>query len=334
MESHLALVFLLMVLLLAASAFFSGSETALMSVSRLRLRYLARNEPRRVARVEHLLQHPENLIGTILVGNNLVNVALSSVATVLAVAAWGETGIAYVTGLLTLTILVFAETTPKVYAKYFNEPVSLAIAPSMKFAMILLKPLVFIVSIASNGLLRIMGVNINRVGRQVLSEDEVKTCIQIGAEDGSITQEETGLLSRVFSLNDLTIGSIMVPLDKIAFVDDSATLAQLTATVARTGHSRFPVVRAGSRDIIGVIHAKDLLRYVSTPEKFGMKHVLQQAYFVAVDKKIDAQLRAFKARHLQMAIVLDAEGGVVGLVTLENVLEELVGSIQDEYDVE
>lgn len=334
MDSNLVLVFLLMGLLLTASAFFSGSETALMSVSRLRLRYLAHYKPRRVSRVEQLLQYPERLIGTILVGNNLVNVALSAVATALAVAAWGEAGIAYVTGLLTLTILVFAETTPKVYAKYFNERVALAIAPVMKITMTLLKPLVLVVSAVSNGLLRLLGVDVRQVGRQVLTEEEVKTCIQIGAEDGSITPEETGLLSRVFSLNDLNLGDVMVPLKKVTFVEDRATLPELTDTVARSGHSRFPVVRPGSKEVIGVIHAKDLLKYVGEPGSFRMKHVMRQPYFVAVDKKIDAQLQAFKARHLQMAIVLDSAGSVVGLVTLENVLEELVGSIQDEYDVE
>jgi putative hemolysin len=334
MGSHLVLVFLLMGLLLAASAFFSGAETALMSVSRLRLRYLAHYEPQRVSRVEHVLQYPERLIGTILVGNNLVNVALSAIATALAVAAWGEAGIAYVTAMLTITILVFAEISPKVYSKYFNERVSLAAAPAIKVTMTLLKPLVLVVSTASNGLLRMLGVDIRRVGRPVLSEEEVKACIQIGGEDGSITQEETGLLSRVFSLNDVPVSDVMVPREKITFVDERATLPELTDTVASSGHSRFPVVRTGSEEVIGVIHAKDLLKYVDESSKFRMKHILRQPYFVGEDKKIDAQLRAFKARRLQMAIVLDSAGSVVGLVTLENVLEELVGAIQDEYDVE
>jgi len=334
MGSHLVLVFLLMGLLLAASAFFSGSETALMSVSRLRLRYLAHYEPQRVSHVERILRYPERLIGTILVGNNLVNVALSAIATALAVAAWGQAGIAYVTALLTLTILVFAEITPKVYSRYFNERVSLATAPAIKVTMTLLRPLVLVVSAASNSLLRVLGVDMRKVGRQVLSEEEVKACIQIGAEDGSITQEETGLLSRVLSLNDVTIGDVMVPREKITFVDERATLPELTDTVARSGHSRFPVVRQGTEEVIGVIHAKDLLEYVGESGRFRMKQILRQPYFVAVDKKIDAQLRAFKARHLQMAIVLDPAGSVAGLVTLENVLEELVGSIQDEYDVE
>jgi putative hemolysin len=182
--------------------------------------------------------------------------------------------------------------------------------------------------------LRMLGVDIRKVGQQVLSEEEVRTCIQIGAEDGSITQEETGLLSRVFSLNDRTIEDVMVPSNKITFVEDSATLSELTAIVAKSGHSRFPIVQPGSHEVIGIIHAKDLLKYVGTADSFKMKHITRQPYFVSAEKKIDAQLRAFKARRLQMAIVLDVAGNTAGLVTLENVLEELVGSIHDEYDVE
>ena len=178
--SGIILGIIVIVILLSLSAFFSGSETALMAVSRIRLKHLAKTKPRRTKIIEVMLHKPERLIGTILLGNNLVNVAMSAIATAIAIALWGDKGIAYVTGILTLIILIFAEITPKVYAKYFNERVSLIIAPVMRVMMVVFNPIVVAVTFIANKLLLLVGIDVSKIKRPVLTEEEVKTCIQIG----------------------------------------------------------------------------------------------------------------------------------------------------------
>ena len=316
------------------SAFFSGSETALMAVSRLRLRHIAKTNPRKVNTVEAVLQNPERLIGTILLGNNLVNVAMSAIATSLAISFWGESGIAYVTGLLTLAILIFAEVTPKVYAKYFNERVSFASAPILKVVMTIANPVVVVVSFLASKLLLLLGVDVSKIESPLLTEEEIKTVIQVGRDEGAITADERKMLTRVFTLNDKTVAEIMVPRNKMSVLNINSTIQEIVKTTIKTGYSRFPVSRGNNMDIIGFIHVKDLVRLSTSGKPVPLSRIMRPPYFVSADQRIDAQLRSFKARRLHQAVVLDEEGEIIGLVTLEDILEELVGSIQDEYDIE
>jgi len=329
----IVIMLLLLVLLLAFSAFFSGSETALMAVSRLRLRHMAKTSPRKVKTVEAVLRNPERLIGTILLGNNLVNVAMSAIAASLAISFWGEPGIAYVTGLLTLAILIFAEVTPKVYAKYFNERVSFASAPIIKVMMAIANPVVVVVSFLASRLLLLLGVDVSKVKRPLLTEEEIKTVIQVGQDEGAITAEERKMLSRVFTLNDKTVGEIMVPRNKMTVLNIDSTVQETVNAILKTGYSRLPVSRGTNMDIVGFIHVKDLMRPVASGKNVSLKRIIRPPYFVPADRKIDTQLRSFKTRRLHQAVVLNEEGEVSGLITLEDILEELVGSIQDEHDM-
>jgi len=331
---HINPIFMLvlLILLLGLSAFFSGSETALMAISRLRLRHLAETKPLRARLVERILKEPERLIGTILLGNNLVNVAMSAIATALAISFWGEKGILYVTGVLTLAILVFAEITPKVYAKYFNERVSFLTAPILNGIMIFFNPVVVAVTYITNKLLLLVGVDVRKMKRPLMTEDEIKVCIEMGWDEGAISAEERKMLSRVFTLNDKTVGDVMVPREKMTVLDVNASTHETMNAIVKTGYTRFPVTRGKNLDIIGFMHAKDLFRLAEKGRSASLKKILRPPYFVADDKKIDAQLRSFQARKLHQAVVLDKEGKVGGLITLEDILEELVGSIQDEHD--
>ena len=331
---HINPIFMLvlLILLLGLSAFFSGSETALMAISRLRLRHLAETKPVRARLVERILKEPERLIGTILLGNNLVNVAMSAIATALAISFWGEKGILYVTGVLTLAILVFAEITPKVYAKYFNERVSFLTAPILNGIMIFFNPVVVAVTYITNKLLLLVGVDVRKMKRPLMTEDEIKVCIEMGWDEGAISAEERKMLSRVFTLNDKTVGDVMVPREKMTVLDVNASTHETMNAIVKTGYTRFPVTRGKNLDIIGFMHAKDLFRLAEKGRSASLKKILRPPYFVADDKKIDAQLRSFQARKLHQAVVLDKEGKVGGLITLEDILEELVGSIQDEHD--
>ena len=325
-------MFVLLIVLLGLSAFFSGSETALMAISRLRLRYLAETKPVRARLVERILKEPERLIGTILLGNNLVNVAMSAIATALAISFWGEKGIVYVTGVLTLAILVFAEITPKVYAKYFNESVSLMTAPILNGIMVFSNPVVRLVTYITNKLLLLAGVDVSKMKRPLLTEDEVRTCIKMGWDEGAITAEERRMLSRVFTLNDKQIAEVMVPESKMTVLDLNASLEEAVNMVLKTGYSRFPVKKGTPRSIVGFIHSKDLFRLTDDRGSISLNKIVRPPYFVSADQKIDAQLRSFQARKLHQAVVVDNAGEVAGLITLEDILEELVGSIQDEHD--
>ena len=322
----------LLIVLLGCSAFFSGPETALMAISRLRLRHLAETKPLGAKLVERILKEPDRLIGTILLGNNLVNVAMSAIATAIAISLWGEKGIVYVTGFLTLAILVFAEITPKVYAKYYNERVSFLTAPILNGIMVFSSPVVASVTYVTNKILLLLGVDVAKMKNPLMTEDEIKTCIKMGWDEGAITAEERSMLSRVFTLNDRTVSQVMVPIEKITVLDLHASTDDVMKTIVKTGYTRFPVKEGELMNIVGLAHAKDLFRLMDTRQSISLKKVLRPPYFVPADKTIDAQLRSFRARKLHQAVVLDNQGKVAGLITLEDILEELVGSIQDEHD--
>ena len=332
-ESNLILMVIFLVVLLGLSAFFSGSETALMALSRLRLRHLAETKPKRANIVEHILKEPERLIGTILLGNNLVNVAMSAIATVIAISIWGVRGIAYVTAVLTLVILIFAEITPKVYAKYFNERISFITAPVLNVIMAILNPVVVVVIYISTKVLAMIGVDVSKIKRPLMTEEEIQTCIKMGWDEGAITAEERKMLSRVFTLNDKTVGQVMVPKEKMAVLDLNASITELTKNIVKTGYSRFPVKKGDDLEIVGFVHGKDILRFLNRKKPRSLKKIMRPPYFVPADRKIGAQLRSFQEKKLHQAVVLDNDGKVAGLITLEDMLEELVGSIQDEHDL-
>ncbi len=332
MQTNPVIMLVLLIVLLGFSAFFSGSETALMAISRLRLAHLAKTKPIRARLVERILHKPERLIGTILLGNNLVNVAMSAIATAFAISLWGQKGIVYVTGILTIAILIFAEITPKVYAKYFNERVSFLTAPLLNGIMAFSNPIVVAVTYVTNKLLLIIGVDVSKMKRPFMTEDEIKTCIKMGWDEGAISAEERKMLARVFTLNDRTVGDVMVPKDKMTVLDINASIQETIKTIVKTGYTRFPVKKGMNLDIVGSVHAKDLFQLAEKGESVSLKKILRPPYFVPADKTIDAQLRSFQARKLHQAVILNGEGKVAGLITLEDIMEELVGSIQDEHD--
>jgi len=332
-QAHLIYILIILVVLLGFSTFFSGSETALMAISRLRLRHLAEKKPRRAGMVERILKKPEKLIGTILLGNNLVNVAMSAIATAIAISIWGERGIVYVTVALTIVILIFAEITPKVYAKYFNERISFIAAPILNVIMSILNPVVVAVTYISNKVLLLIGLDVTKIKRPLMTEEEIQTCIKMGWDEGAITAEERKMLSRVFTLNDKSVGEVMVPKEKMTALDFNSFMSDLSKKILKTGYSRFPVKKGNDLEIVGFVHGKDIVRFLDRKKPVSLKKIMRPPYFVPADKKIDAQLRSFQARKLHQAVVLDKEGKVAGLITLEDILEELVGSIQDEHDL-
>lgn len=332
MLDHPIMLFIILVILLGMSAYFSGSETALMAISKIRLKHLGETKPRRVKIIEHLLDKPEKLIGTILLGNNLVNVAMSALATAFALSIWGEKGIAYVTVVLTLAILIFAEITPKVYAKYFNERLSMFSAPILNVIMTVFNPVVVGVTYISTKILALMGVDVTKVESPLFTEAEVKTCITLAWDEGSITADERKILSRVFALNDKSVEDIMVPREKMAIIDIDSPVEEVVTIILKTGYSRFPVSKGEKQDIVGFLHVKDVLKLFDEKRHVSIQKITRPPYFIPAERTIDSQLRNFQAKRLHQAVVLDSNSRAVGLITLEDILEELVGAIQDEHD--
>ncbi len=332
-ELNILILLISLLLLLFFSAFFSGSETALMAISRLRLKHLAETRPKRTRTVERVLKEPDKLIGAILLGNNLVNVAMTALATSLAISLWGDKGIAYVTAALTLTILIFAEITPKVYAKYFNERVSFQVAPVLRLIMTIFKPVVAVITYISTKILYLIGLNIRRVKKPLITESELRTFIKVSRDSGAITPEEKRMLTRVFTLNDKTVGEIMIPAEKMAIFEIDASEEEILKKIVRTGYSRFPVRSAKKSEIVGTVNVKDIFGVISKRKSISLKKILRPTYFVSDEDKIDTQLRRFQRRRIHQAVVLDKEDRVSGLITLEDILEELVGSIKDEHDL-
>jgi Mg2+/Co2+ transporter CorB len=324
---------ILVVVLLGMSAFFSGSETALMTVRRIRLRQIAKKHYRAVKIVEGILEKPERLIGTILLGNNLVNVAMSAIATVIAINWWGDAGVIYVTAFLTVIIVIFAEITPKVYARYHSERISLITGPILKGMMTVFHPVTSGATWVVQNLLLLLGIDISRTKRSIMTEAEVKAAINIGWEDGSITAEEKEMLSKIFALNDKSVADVMVPRKRMVTLRSDYTIDEALRSIKRNGYSRYPVRKGKSQEIIGFIHAKDLLGKKGQKKLESMKKIIRPVYYIPEDKKISSQLRHFKGRRLHQAIALDKKGDMAGLITLEDILEQMVGSIEDEYDI-
>jgi len=282
--------------------------------------------------VEKILKRPEKLIGTILLGNNLVNVAMSAIATAIAISFWGEKGIVYVTGILTVVILIFAEITPKVYAKYFNEQVSTITAPILNVFMWIANPAVSAVTYVSKKLLLLVGIDMDTIEKPLMTEAEIHACIKMGWDEGAITGHEKRILSSVFTLNDKTVGEIMIPKARMKMMDVNSPLKEAINTVLETGFTRFPVHGEDTDHIMGFIHAKDLFKLLEKDPAASLHTIIRPTEFVSEDTKIDRQLRRFKRRKVHLAVVLADVGKVAGLVTLEDILEELVGPIQDEHD--
>ena len=331
-EINILIPLISLLVLLFLSAFFSGSETALMAISRLRLRHLAKTRPKRTRTVERVLKEPDKLIGTILLGNNLVNVAMTALATSIAIRLWGDSGIAYVTAALTIIILIFAEITPKVYAKYFNERVSFHVAPILKMIMTFFKPVVGAVTYASIKILHLIGLDIKRVKKPLITEAELRTFIKVGRDLGAITPDEKRILTRVFTLNDKTVGEVMIPAKKMAVLAIDAPKEAILKEIVRTGHSRFPVRSDKGSEIAGTILVKDIFNLMEKGKSISLEKILRPTHYASEEDKIDKQLRRFQRNRIHQAVVLDKEDNISGLITLEDILEELVGSIKDEHD--
>jgi len=313
------------------SAFFSGSETALTAIDRLRVRYLVEKKRPGAERLESLLSNPERLLSAILIGNNLVNIAASVFATTLFIAWFDKHGELATILILTPLLLLFAEVCPKTYAARYPEKVCFLVLRPIQLVMLLLFPLVTLVSFLSGLLTRVMP---GEEERPLISEDEIRTMISVGGEEGVVAKEQHRMLHGVFELSQIRVRDVMIPRTEVVGIELDTPFDKVLEAVQQARHSRFPVFEGELDNIIGIIHSKEILNYVHRPDEFSLRKLARSPYFVPESKQIETLLQSFRRRHIHLAVVVDEYGGVEGIVTLEDVVEEIVGEIQDEYDAE
>lgn len=321
---------IILLVLLALSAFFSSNETALMSVNRIRLRSLADEGNKRAAMALDILENQTpKLLSAILIGNNIVNISASSLATTLAY-SFGGYMVSIVTLILTILILIFGEITPKNYATINSEKITLRYIPVFKFLMTIMTPVIFIINLFSRGVMRLMRVDPDEANK-AMTEEELRTIVDVSHEDGVIESDEKEMIYNVFDLGDATAKDIMVPRVHVTFADVASTYDELIDIFREDKFTRLPVYKDSQNNIVGIINMKDLLLYDKDTE-FVIDNFLRKPHFTYERKIISDLLVEMKDSTFNIAIVLDEYGDMAGLITLEDILEEIVGEIHDEYD--
>ena len=321
--------------LVILSAFFSGSETSLTSASKPRMHNLAKTGKKNAKIFEYLFKNKELLICTILFANNLVNVLASALATKMLIELTNTDGILYATIIMTLMILVFGELIPKTLALSKADNYALKIAPFMKFLVILLYPLTITLNFLVSILLKLVGVNYSSFKKEEISEkreEELRGAIDLHGQDSS--GDEKNMLKSILDLDEITVGSIMVPRKDIFSLPAKINYNDLIEKLDESPHSRIPVWEKNPENIIGVFHVRRILSLKKTdPKNFNIKSLCQKPWLIPESTKLDNQLMEFKKKKEHFSIVVDEYGEFLGIITLEDIIEEIVGDIDDEQDV-
>jgi len=312
-----------------ASGFFSGSETALIGISRERVHRLADTDPRG-KRLELLISQPERMLSTLLVANNTVNVLSASVATILFVSLIGDTWGPWVaTGVMTAVLLIFGEITPKTIAARYPEQFSLRVAPTIWNLSLVLAPIARFFSAITRGLLRLLRIDIDPDASGV-TEDDIRALAALGQRGGQIEEAEREIIDALFHLADTLVRDVMTPRLDIVSVPLPFTADDLRAAVTATGHSRFPVTADGLDELQGIVHVKDLLR--ESEESGDLSRMIRPPNYVPETMSVLDTLEEMRVKRYGMSVVVDEHGGVEGIVTIKDLVAELVGELQDEYD--
>lgn len=326
--------------LLVLSAFFSGSETALTASSRGKLKQQADKGSTGAQTAMTVTEDSEKMIGALLLGNNIVNILSASLATALLTKAFGDSGVAVATAVMTVLVLVFGEVMPKTLAITFPEAVAVRVAPIIKVLILLFSPVVSLVRMFVRALLRLVGVKADPDSKILALREEIVGAISLGHSEGAMEKEDRDRLMGALDLGDRTVDEIMKHRRQIESVDADLAPEALISEVLASSHSRLPVYRGTEENILGVIHTKDLLREVDRLRRAGegienldVVKVAMKPYFIPDTTTLDEQMREFLKRRTHFAIVVDEYGAIQGLITLEDILEEIVGEITDEFDV-
>ena len=321
-----------LIILVILSGFFSSAETAYSTVNRVRMRTLAEENHKGAVRVLGILEHYGKMLSTILIGNNIVNLSASSVATTFAIKIWGNYAVGIITGVLTFVVLLFGEIIPKTWAMQRSEKITLAYSRVIRLLMTLLTPIIFIIDKLSNWILRLLHIS-SEGNTFSITEKELKTYVDVSHEGGVIESEERELIYNVFDFGDTVAKDIMIPRIQMTTVPIDATYQELLSTFQDSMFTRIPVYDDDPDHIIGVVNIKDFI-LVKDKEKFQLKKILREAYYTYEYKSVSDLLMEIRERSLSIAFVLSEYGATVGMITMEDMIEELVGEIRDEYDAD
>ena len=336
MDSVLLVQLVVLVILLMGSAFFSASETALMSISKIDARHMVDQNIKNAKIVSKLVEDPNKLLGAILVGNNIVNIGASSLATVVATGIFGTAGAglaaAIATGVMTLLVLIFGEITPKSLSTQKSQEVACFVARPISLVVLIFNPVVKVLMFISNLIIRLFGGKID-TSKPFITTDELKTIVTVSHEEGVLEEEEKEMIYNVFGFGDSYTKDVMIPRTDMIAVDVNATYDEIIELYKQEQFSRMPVYQESHDNIIGVIYMKDLLLKQFDPKDFVISDFLRDVYFVHEFKRIDELFKEMRSKKIGMAIVVDEYGGTSGIVTLEDLIEEIVGDIDDEYDM-
>ena len=324
-------LFILLVLLVLMSAFFSSAETALINMSKIRLKHLVKENVKNADKLEKLYEDSNKLIGAILIGNNIVNVATSSIATIITTSRFSNAGLGISVGLTTLVILIFGEITPKNLALQNSESICLFVAPIILFLVRIFTPILFILNNISKLLSSLLGQR-NDDKKPTITQDELKTIVDVSNQEGVLQTDETERIQNIFEFKDLTVDDIMIQRRDIVAISSDMSYDEIIEVFKNRQLSRLPIYEDTIDDIIGVLYAKDLFFNEHNKEEFDIKTLMREPVFVNEFVKISDFFKKMQQVKTHIAIVLDEYGGVAGIVTMEDLVESIVGDIYDEYD--
>ncbi|MBR5268743.1 MAG: HlyC/CorC family transporter [Lachnospiraceae bacterium] len=330
MDSGQALQMLIVIGLLGLSAFFSSSETALMSVNKIRVRTLADAGLSSAKILVKVLDDQPKMLSAILIGNNIVNISASSLMTVLVTDVFGSKFVGAATGVLTLLVLIFGEITPKTTATLYSESMALKFAKPIYLLMQVLTPVIFVVDILAKGVLKLLHIDPNKKP-EAITEEELRTIVEVSHEEGVIESDEKKMIYNVFDFGDSVARDIMVPRIDMTFIDVNSTYAEVLEIFREEKYTRYPVFEETTDNVIGIVNIKDLI-LLETEKGFCLRDHLREPMYTYEFKKTAELMVELRKTLNNIAIVLDEYGATAGLITMEDMLEEIVGEIRDEYD--
>ena len=330
MDSSVPIQAVTILILVLLSAFFSSAETSMTAANRIRIHSLAEQGNKRAIILEKIISNSGKMLSTILIGNNIVNIAASSLATTFTMQVFGSMYIGVATGVMTLLVLLFGEITPKTIATLKADDLALTYARPIYALMTVLTPVIYIVGKLANGILFLLRVDPN-AKKDTITEHELRSMVNAGQENGVIEREEKQMIYNVFDFGDSAAKDVMIPRIDMTFIDINFSYDELMAVFSEDMHTRFPVYEDNTDNVIGIINMKDLLVYPKD-KPFSIRNILREPYFTYEYKATADLMIEMRKASVNLAIVLDEYGATAGLVTLEDLLEEIVGEIRDEYD--
>ena len=330
MDNSILIKLIILIVLLALSAFFSSAETALTTVNKIKLKTMSDEGDRKAEKVLKVVSTPKKMLSAILIGNNIVNLSASSLATTLAIQIFGSVGAGIATGILTLLILIFGEITPKSIATINSTSLSLIFAPFISSLMWILTPIIIIVNFLAGLFIRLFGIDPD-FRDDTITEEEIRTMVDVSHESGAIEGDERAMIHKVFDFSDAYAKEVMIPRIDMTMVDADISYPDLIAVFKEDMFTRLPVCEPDTEKVIGIINMKDFLGLVPSDD-FSVRDYIRDVYFTYEMKNVSDLFDEMRAESATVSIVLDEYGDLSGMITMEDLLEEIVGEIRDEYD--